>query len=866
MSSRGGNSHIGGGVQSIPAASRKMVQSLKEIVNCPEAEIYSMLKDCNMDPNEAVNRLLSQDPFHEVKSKRDKKKESRETIELKPRAASSFSSRGSRSASDRYSGYGGSTQNSFSESGGLHGKSASKKENGLNFHTNAPLVSSGRPSNNLTKRSSVPSENKVTTQVSPDGNWSSSQSVSGYQPASSGTLGQVSMADIVKMGRPPNKSSSSVNSSHHINQHHVWTSLAGGLDQTIHSSKDPAPKLSDPEPGVCMGQHVPVDDDWPVDEQPPTASVPSMLESTAPDLHVDTPNFSTSSLNQHHLSQADKASSWFAEDSSIENINMSRPESASSRKIQDDNASSTAHFDDELHSDVGSFQLQRHAFAHQEAEEVVPQLSEVATNMQHLSVHEDQGLQHEEEHPSVIIPDHLQVQTAECLHLSFGSFGPGNTDAFPSSYSSGPSKSSLNESSADPDAPFVGHSDARSGDYHRDELQRISSDGNISHEHCADAGNYESPSVSQHEALNKEIGDVSRDSQYTFPSVTSNYNYESSQLLNAALPHHPQFSSQLHNLPPFSTIMQQAHTNTLPSSLHASNVQPSRDSEHPYSPFPLTQSMPAKYGNQLASISGSVMSMPEQGQATTTQNLPGNNSTAATGPALPQHVAVHPYSQPTLPLGPFANMIGYPFLPQSYTYLPSAFQQPFAGNSAYHQSLAAALLPQYKNSVSVSSLPPQSAATIASGYGGFGNSTTIPSNFPINQPSAQGGPTTIGYDDLLGSQYKDNNNLLISLQQLGQNENSAMWLHGLSSRTAVPPNTFYSFQGQQQQQPGGLSQQQQPSQGGYGYPNHYHSQGNMSTEHQPQNPRDLLAGGPQGQGSQQPSSNPNQQPMWQNGY
>lgn len=55
------NRNNGGvGVQSIPAGSRKMVQSLKEIVNCPEPEIYAMLKECNMDPNEAVNRLLTQ--------------------------------------------------------------------------------------------------------------------------------------------------------------------------------------------------------------------------------------------------------------------------------------------------------------------------------------------------------------------------------------------------------------------------------------------------------------------------------------------------------------------------------------------------------------------------------------------------------------------------------------------------------------------------------------------------------------------------------------------------------------------------------------------------------------------------------------
>lgn len=60
----GGNNGIGkvnnSGLSGIPPGSRKMVQSLKEIVNCPEPEIYAMLKDCNMDPNEAVNRLLSQ--------------------------------------------------------------------------------------------------------------------------------------------------------------------------------------------------------------------------------------------------------------------------------------------------------------------------------------------------------------------------------------------------------------------------------------------------------------------------------------------------------------------------------------------------------------------------------------------------------------------------------------------------------------------------------------------------------------------------------------------------------------------------------------------------------------------------------------
>lgn len=47
----------------IPASARKLVQSLKEIVNCPEAEIYATLKECDMDPDATVNRLLTQGLF-----------------------------------------------------------------------------------------------------------------------------------------------------------------------------------------------------------------------------------------------------------------------------------------------------------------------------------------------------------------------------------------------------------------------------------------------------------------------------------------------------------------------------------------------------------------------------------------------------------------------------------------------------------------------------------------------------------------------------------------------------------------------------------------------------------------------------------
>ncbi|TVU11034.1 hypothetical protein EJB05_44596 [Eragrostis curvula] len=63
---------------SIPAAARRMIQDIKEIAGGhADEEVYAVLRECDMDPNEAAQRLLNRGTFHEVKRKRDKKKESR---------------------------------------------------------------------------------------------------------------------------------------------------------------------------------------------------------------------------------------------------------------------------------------------------------------------------------------------------------------------------------------------------------------------------------------------------------------------------------------------------------------------------------------------------------------------------------------------------------------------------------------------------------------------------------------------------------------------------------------------------------------------------------------------------------------------
>ncbi|XP_043704506.1 GBF-interacting protein 1-like isoform X2 [Telopea speciosissima] len=69
-------SRFDGGTQILSARVRRTIESIKEIVgNHSDADIYVMLKETNMDPNETAQKLLNQDPFHEVKRKRDKKKE-----------------------------------------------------------------------------------------------------------------------------------------------------------------------------------------------------------------------------------------------------------------------------------------------------------------------------------------------------------------------------------------------------------------------------------------------------------------------------------------------------------------------------------------------------------------------------------------------------------------------------------------------------------------------------------------------------------------------------------------------------------------------------------------------------------------------
>ncbi|KAK6793232.1 hypothetical protein RDI58_006685 [Solanum bulbocastanum] len=845
MTSRGGgkNSNNGGGigVQSIPPGSRKMVQSLKEIVNCPEAEIYAMLKECNMDPNEAVNRLLTQDPFHEVKSKREKRKEIKDPTESRSWITSSTPSRGSRAGGERYVGRGGSEPTKPAP--------AYRKESGsqTNNFSSTPLIAGSNTDRRPTAISyAAGNDSKRLAPAAVDGHSAASQPSSGYQPTWGGVPGQVSMADIVKMGRPQSKVPSVPNISDRtvgVNQNHDQAPPPYGASHSNMQFSDDHSTVPEvhQEPRDYSSQNLSANDEWPSIEQPSAAIQPAVSEPPINSvLHPDLSNVSFDRVD--HQTQMDESQE--ADESANEDLDSS----LSSRKLQEDNADGTSLYD----NDPYRYQHQNHTFDHPQVEDVNVSVSSVAANLQQLNVKDAAGLPSDGDSSSVVIPDHLQVQTADCSHLSFGSFGGV---PFSGPLASAPVKTSLEDASRDADSSSVGHLGTRAAEYYGDDTLRNEADSNLFLRNNANPGNYELPAASQPESLKAETSD----GHYSYPSSVAGYSYESAQQLNAAFSQ-PQTSSHMQNLASFSNEM--VYTNSLQSEMLAANVHPGRESELSYSPFSTTQAMPTKYGNSISSISGSAISMPEAmktvgfSSAQPTQQMLSGSS-VATGPGVPQHLTVHQYSQQAVPIAPFGNMISYPFVHQNYSYMPSAFQQAYPGNSSYHQSLAA-MLPQYKNTVSASSLP-QSAA-IPSGYGAFGNTTNIPGNFPINPPAAPSG-TNLSYDDVLSAQFKDTNHLM-SLQQ---NENSALWLHGPGSRTmsAVPASTYYGFQGQNQQT-GGFRQGQQPSQS-YGslggYPHFYNSQAGISLDQQPQqNLRDGSLSGPQGQPKQ------SQQQLWQNGY
>ncbi|XP_042446020.1 uncharacterized protein LOC122031038 [Zingiber officinale] len=856
----------------IQLGSRKLVQSLKEIVDCPEAEIYAMLRECNMDPNEAVHRLLSQDTFHEVKSKRDKKKEIREPPESRSRSVNINLGRESRGGSDR-GGRSSYSQSTLTDYGAGKDKPINKKENGSSIAPVLSVVEFATVPNNPTKRPTIQSTSASMGIPLHATNFAdvistSVQSSTGLQNNWLGKPAHVSMADIVKMGRPQGKHPSmpaiasgkpyisenvaTSNGPHHNSKQIPASILPSEAKEKLDSFQE-STYISDinHDLGTAENQHISTDG-WYICDEQPTESVPNFTDISgasavyanpsalaAPsmviagsDLHIDPCSEDFQDLDERPNDKPQP----------VEYIPV--PE----RKIDVDTSIDGSHS-----KSIDAYQSEDVEFDHHEAENGVG-ISSTATTLMQLSIHEETSTKATELGPAVIIPDHLRVTNADCAHLSFGSFGSG---AFSGSFPSKLLARNLEAAPALDDVSIINESDTRNHEYFNNEPHKSSLTENVASISGTASENLDVTSISESEVVrNHPLDAIGPQSE--FPSVSS-YGLPTSSQPNVTTYTYQQENSHMQNILPLSSLMQ---SNILQNNILAAASNPHlRDFDLPLSPLRINQSMPTRYGTMGLSIGGPTTSMPEApkpGMFPDPQSAPPSLPTATTltNSALPQALPVHHYSQPPLPLGHFANMISYPILPQSYAFLPP-LQQTLSPNSLFNQSAAVPSVgmkysrPQYKGSLSVTSLPQASASPTA--YGGFGSSSSIPGGFNLNH-TTMSSSTTIRLDEPLNQQYKEASHYLA----LQQNENPTMWIHGAGSRTMspLPSSIFYNYPGQDQHG-GGFRQAQQPSHlGNLGYSNMYLSQGGASREHQ-QNSGEVNLNGSQAMPASQ---------IWQHGY
>ncbi|KAL6848730.1 hypothetical protein ACP4OV_021313 [Aristida adscensionis] len=778
----------------IPAASRKMVQSLKGILaDRSEAEIYATLCDCGMDPDVAVERLISQDTFHEVRRKRDKKKETKASQETRPRPFHKSIYRGYKAGSDRggrfQAGLGADTMGSV--------KGPTKKEAELHAPANSSVLDSVKTSNPTEPFSAAGStalnESSNTSNTQTDAKYNSFQPPSQVQHGWVSVPGRPSMADIVKMGRPQAKVGSRA------------VATGGGMPSVVDSmvisnapsqiSKESSDTVSPLEVGHgaagkssngAIEVHT-------VSRDASGVNILPSVEGLGVAESLSTPDGIEEGTNL----QENKNTTGIAE-----NLSVSEQYCASGKELHSQHTEIPTHLDNGIEK-ADDFQSNELSFDYNQNSN--EDISATMKQFDHLTLHEEKGAKSSDDNPAVIIPDHLQVSNADCAHLTFGSFVSGTLDA---SLSTKPLNSDQ-EVAAVSENHSVDHTDVR---IHEDENKATVTPA--ANEYVTSATNnsienLDVTSVQQPEATRADFMDVTNSAEYNLSS-TSDYATSSAVQTDSASRAYLQENRQLQNISPLSSFMQ----GNVPNGLLPPTMAPLREFDPAFSLLltnpPLATMM---HGTTASSMSNATVSTQPQENVNQsglpnpqlTQSQP--STSIASGPPLPQHLALHPYAQATLPLG-YASMIGYPSLPQSYAYIPpAAFQQPYMNSGMFHQPAAAVPnssvkypLPQYKSNIPLASLP-QPASMLSSYVGGFGTANNMPGNFALNQSTASA-TTTIGFDGTVPSQYKEGN----QFNSLQQSENPAMWMHGAGSR-AMPPlaaNTMYGYQGQSHQ--GGLRQ------------------------------------------------------------
>lgn len=777
--------YLGGGVfvkmsggfrasSTIPNNVKKTIQNIKEITgNHSDDEIYAMLKECCMDPNETTQKLLLQDTFHEVKRRKDRKKEnltSRDIVDSRWRSGPP--GRGGRGGRGNYT-----SRYAAQDLGG--GRNTPAKENGVN-----------QASSKVGPLSSPPAQETK----SKDDESSVTEMPNGPVIAVSGDTKGANTSEILS---------------------------GSGTKELKPQLRSGGSKRSNIVSGANVESIVPAtfSDINSNDTHVPVVVVP-VKRDVGSQRSIVEPNSNTSSENKLNAGKmgskslaGKNQSAEFLQSSSLSHGSSSRPSSNYGSRSQQGLGSQKVGPNKEWKPKVantttiqglktaaapeGSIAPAETA-AHTQSVETMTD-SAVATNKLEKEL---EGL-HVKDAQHVIIPNHIHVPDAVRTGLSFGSFDATFVIASKcSSESEAENSKSVSETEQGIEET-VDEATSQSTLTPGEEADNVDRS-----ESPKQAENFSSSDLSVPASAVPEVSD-SKDTvsgpQHSSVHASANYHFGLlPPMLGNPLGSLENSESQARDASRASNFIVQQPVD--PSSFYAQYYRSGADSDGRVSPFP-AHGAAAKYSGNVAVLpSQPSQSPPEVGNSMVL-------STAAQTPLATQAAGVMPNSlavtQQPMPLFRQPAGVHIPHYPPNYIpyghyfppfYVPPPAMHQFLGNNAFpQQAQAAGVYPaqpapaaaQTAVKFPLSQYKPAGNAGnsmhmgMGGGYGPYGAS---PAGYSPVSASTAGNSTA--NEDLAASQFKESN-LYITGQQ---SEGSAVWIPAPGRDIAnLPANSFYNL-------------------------------------------------------------------------
>nr|XP_023891926.1 GBF-interacting protein 1-like isoform X2 [Quercus suber]POE61410.1 gbf-interacting protein 1 [Quercus suber] len=786
---------------SIPIDIQKMIDDIKEItVNPSEEEIYAMLKECSMDPNETIQKLLVQDPFHVVTRKHGKRKENpnnKESAESRWRPGAQ--GRGGRG------GRGSFAPRHMSHDAGGGRNSGPGKENGVNQAAEKAVTPTLQTSQDTKTKDKSPAISSTTVIANGPEVISSSISINNLGNAPPPV--DASKNSVITFGtgdshRQPTLSSSNFSAS----------TTSSSSSAVCFSPLDPVlvPSNDSRLPGAVGAIKREVGSNRPPGEPNAVVHAENKLAAAAEISSTTQAKMSSKSqgVGKNLLAESSQPSSTLTHSGS----SVSRPSSNYNNRPQQIISPQKVGPNKEWKPKPTNINVQDSGTA--AAPEAPAILVEATAQTQHdtsvLDMEEaTSNLQrkleelHLPQRQLVILPNHIHVPESERTKLSFGSFG---TDfGVTTSYISGPvsdkSSTSLSEisqgieESVDEQASSNQNAlaTAEEGDYpdHPQSPTRVpenlsSGDGDVS-----------SSAIPEYTESKQDTTLPSGGHQYSMVHTSPTYGFGFvPPMIGSQLAPVENCESQVRDVSRVpSYIVQQPYD----PSYYAQFYRSGADSDGRLSPF-ANPAAATKYNGNVAVLPPPSSQSPQEGGVLSTAG-PTPLATQAAG-LMQSSIAVTQQPVPVFrPAG--VHISHYPpnYIPYGHYYSPFFVPPPL------HQYLGNSAFPQQPPAGSVYPAPPPAPATgvkyslpqykpgtntgnpahmgMPGGYGPYGSP---PAGY--NPSSAATTGNSSSNEDLNVSQFKESN-VYISGQQ---SEGSAVWVAAPSRDVAsLPTSSFYNL-------------------------------------------------------------------------